>query len=268
MRSMNAALDTRAPVLEAFASIQGEGRYVGQPQVFLRLRGCPLRCAWCDTPASWTWRGNETARIAAPTGTRREPSLVDASDAVAWIDELDPSRTRPLSLTGGEPLLWTDFVLTLAPLLRGRRLHLESAGAHPAALERVRDVCDHLSLDLKLPRDLHEPVELEGLAGEATPRTEDEWRSARRAVLKLATGRDAVLKLVVAGERDATDFQPLIDDVREFSPDLRLVVQPATPIGGVQAPVQALLDAVVERAGAAGLDVRLLPQLHRLLGLA
>jgi len=41
-----------APVLEVFASIQGEGAYVGEPQVFLRLRGCPLRCAWCDTPGS------------------------------------------------------------------------------------------------------------------------------------------------------------------------------------------------------------------------
>lgn len=128
---MNAALATRAPVLEAFASIQGEGRYVGQPQVFLRLRGCPLRCAWCDTPASWTWRGDETARVAAPSGTRREPALVDVATAAAWIDELDPSRTRPLSLTGGEPLLWTDFLLALKPLLGERRLHLESAGRTP-----------------------------------------------------------------------------------------------------------------------------------------
>ena len=265
---MTAALAMRAPVLEAFASIQGEGRYVGQPQVFLRLRGCPLRCAWCDTPASWTWRGDESARIAAPGGTRREPSLVDAATAARWIDELDPSGTRPLSLTGGEPLLWTDFLLALKPLLGDRRLHLESAGAHPAALERVRDACDHLSLDLKLPRDLNDPVELEGRVSEETPRTEDEWRGARRAVLRLATGRDAALKLVVAGGRAAADYEPLIDDVRELGPDLRIVVQPATPIGGVEAPDQTLLDAVVERAAGAGLDVRLLPQLHRLLGLA
>jgi len=47
------AVGLRAPLIEVFSSIQGEGRYVGQPQVFLRLAGCPLRCRWCDTPRSW-----------------------------------------------------------------------------------------------------------------------------------------------------------------------------------------------------------------------
>ena len=42
-----------APLLEVFASVQGEGAYVGEPQVLVRLRGCPLRCRWCDTPGSW-----------------------------------------------------------------------------------------------------------------------------------------------------------------------------------------------------------------------
>jgi 7-carboxy-7-deazaguanine synthase len=264
---MNAVTATRAPVLEAFASIQGEGRYIGQPQVFLRLRGCPLRCAWCDTPGSWNWRGDETARIAAPSGERLVPALADARDVAAWIDELDPSGRMPVSLTGGEPLIWPDFLLALKPQIGARRLHLETAGAHPGALETVRDACDHLSIDLKLPADMRAPVELEGHAGESTPSDEPEWHTARRAVLQLATGRDACLKLVVAGERSAEEYAPLIADARELAPDLLLIVQPATPIAGVGSPAQAVLDQVVEQAAQAGFDVRLLPQLHRLLGL-
>lgn len=266
---MSRSQDSRAPVLEAFASIQGEGRYVGQPQVFLRLAGCPLRCAWCDTPHSWVVKDGGRARVAAPGGVRREDGTVDAATAVAWIDELDPSRAMPVSVTGGEPALWPDFVLELADRARGRRVHLETAGAHPGAIARVADACDHLSIDLKLPVDLAEPVEVAqaGPDTERAPRNAAEWRDARRAVLELARGRDAALKVVVAGGRDATDYEELLDDARELCADTPLVVQPATPIGGVAAPTDELTDAVLAAARDRGLDARLLPQLHRLLGL-
>lgn len=40
-------------VSEQFYSIQGEGPTAGMPAVFLRLGGCILNCAWCDTEAVW-----------------------------------------------------------------------------------------------------------------------------------------------------------------------------------------------------------------------
>lgn len=40
-------------VTEIFYSIQGESTYAGQPCVFIRLTGCPLRCTWCDTDYSF-----------------------------------------------------------------------------------------------------------------------------------------------------------------------------------------------------------------------
>ena len=37
---------------EIFYSIEGEGRRIGQPTIFVRMQGCPWRCPYCDTPAA------------------------------------------------------------------------------------------------------------------------------------------------------------------------------------------------------------------------
>ncbi len=71
-------------VNEIFFSIQGEGRRAGEPCVFVRLTGCPLRCTWCDTA------------YAFHEGRRR-----DEDDVLAEI-EAHPCRT--VLVTGGEPL--------------------------------------------------------------------------------------------------------------------------------------------------------------------
>src|SRR4030095_16410788 len=94
---------------------------------------------------------------------------------------------RTVSVTGGEPLMWPDFLLGLKSMLSPRRVHLETAGAHPKTLARVIDAFDHVSLDLKGDGDLDAPVEIEDVAteptSEKTPRTRAEWRAARESCL-------------------------------------------------------------------------------------
>jgi 7-carboxy-7-deazaguanine synthase len=71
-------------VNEVFFSIQGEGTRVGQPCVFIRLTGCPLRCAWCDTA------------YAFHEGTKRAEEDV--------LADIGAYPCRLVLLTGGEPL--------------------------------------------------------------------------------------------------------------------------------------------------------------------
>jgi 7-carboxy-7-deazaguanine synthase len=115
-------------ISEIFYSIQGEGRLVGMPSVFIRTSGCNLRCAWCDTPYT-SWR---------PEG---EPwSLSKIMRKVASYP------ARHVVITGGEPLLTPEVVeLSVAVKRAGLHLTIESAAT---LFQPV--VCDLISLSPKL----------------------------------------------------------------------------------------------------------------------
>ncbi len=75
------------PICEHFYSLQGEGVNVGKPAYFLRLSGCNVRCAFCDSTNSWDENAGES---------------VSALDIVEWIKQ---SNAKNVVITGGEPLL-------------------------------------------------------------------------------------------------------------------------------------------------------------------
>jgi 7-carboxy-7-deazaguanine synthase len=96
-------------VNEIFFSIQGEGTRAGEPCVFVRLTGCPLRCTWCDTASAFH------------DGEKRSED-----DVIAQIAGY-PSRL--VELTGGEPLAQPaafPFVGRLAD--EGWRVLIETSG--------------------------------------------------------------------------------------------------------------------------------------------
>ncbi len=255
------------PVHEVFASIQGEGAFVGESQVFVRLEGCPLRCTWCDTPR--TWRLPHAEATLDDPAFAGERAWVSPERIADWVERVDPGGERAVSLTGGEPLMWPELPARLKPLLGARRLHLETAGAFPEALAEVLPHVDHVSADLKLPADLAAPVPLAAERGPfpAAPADAAAWTDQRRAVLSSLAGRDACLKLVVAAGRALEDFEPLLADAAELAPASTLFLQPVTPRSGAREPGPELLESLTARAARRGLTVRVQPQLHVSLGL-
>jgi organic radical activating enzyme len=102
-------------VAEVFHSIQGEGATAGLPAVFIRLQGCSVGCAWCDTKYSWS-----------PGGGR--PVELDAlvAEALAY------SPCRRAVVTGGEPLESPLFSGLVSCLHReGFAIEIETSGTLP-----------------------------------------------------------------------------------------------------------------------------------------
>lgn len=99
-----------------FFSIQGEGRSLGLPSVFLRLHFCNLRCHWCDTKYTWDKKSAEFWQ---------ESQDWSIEHAVAEITRFPVKR---LIITGGEPLLQQRKVINLLSQIPDWEVEIETAG--------------------------------------------------------------------------------------------------------------------------------------------
>lgn len=101
------------PLMEAFYTIQGEGRFTGHPAYFIRLGGCDVGCVWCDVKESW-----EAGKW----------PIQPIEDIVAAAEKF-PGRL--VVITGGEPLMYELGPLTALLKEKGFTTNIETSGAHP-----------------------------------------------------------------------------------------------------------------------------------------
>ncbi|MCB9824967.1 MAG: 7-carboxy-7-deazaguanine synthase QueE [Planctomycetota bacterium] len=248
----------KVPVIEVFSSVQGEGPRVGERQVFVRLAGCDLRCAFCDTPESFP--APRVARVETSPGGPREEQLknplgVDALlGAVLALD--DPRGLHAaVSITGGEPLLHPAAVRALAEGLQaaGLAVHIETGGHRPGALRHVLDAVDRVTPDLKL----------ESATGEPTP-----WDAhAETYDLLEAAGKGVCVKAIVVATTPADEVAAAARHACRHLPSVPFVLQPVTPRGdGIARPSASHLLRLQRAAAHHHRDVRVIPQVHPLLG--
>ena len=81
---------------EILYSIQGEGKWTGFPNIFIRTTGCNLRCFFCDTKYAYN-NGKE----------------MKTEEIIGYIDRFP---CKYVCITGGEPLL-QDETLDLVDIL-------------------------------------------------------------------------------------------------------------------------------------------------------
>lgn len=120
-------------VIEMFGpTLQGEGVAVGQAAQFLRLDGCNLTCAWCDTAYAWDNERRDPERPATSMSISNILGILDPRTRTNSRDaELKPPPpvTR-LVITGGEPLLQAGNLSVLTTSLHelGWTIEVETSG--------------------------------------------------------------------------------------------------------------------------------------------
>lgn len=165
------------PLMEAFYTIQGEGRFSGHAAYFIRLGGCDVGCVWCDVKESWE--------------AEKWP-IFSIEDLVAGALS-HPARL--VVVTGGEPLLYNLGPLTQLLKSNGFAVHLETSGAHPFSGQfdwvcfspkkfkkphpSIYSVADELKVVVYHPSDLSFAEEHDALVNKTCERRlQPEWSKA------------------------------------------------------------------------------------------
>ena len=218
-------------VSEVFYSLQGEGRRVGHPSVFVRFFGCNFRCPGFGLPPGQ--ESTEPDEIAknkeqyhsyselplAKTGCDSYPSWhpsfkefspeVDEDQLVMTIlDTLNGVKTENVDLvfTGGEPLLprTQKFIVSLfqkhSDKLKFNLVSFETNGSQSPSKELI----DEIQKTNKLLFSISPKLKCSGVPRE---------KAIRPDVLNELSKNDSYLKFVVSNIEDLDEINDIIKDV-------------------------------------------------------
>ena len=120
------------PINEMFQTLQGEGYFTGVPAIFIRLQGCPVGCAWCDTKHTWDKLADREVSlfsILAKTKESDKWGAGSAEDLLAIIGR-QGWTARHVVITGGEPCIHDLMPLTELLEKNGYSCQIETSGTH------------------------------------------------------------------------------------------------------------------------------------------
>jgi len=246
---------SKIKIAELFYSVQGEGRYMGVPSVFLRTFGCNFKCAGFGMPrGELSTEAEDIASVVhlynkyedlplVSTGCDSyaswHPSFKDLSpmlttDAIAdRITEIIPYnewQDEHLVITGGEPLLgWQRAYPDLLdhPKMSGlKEITFETNGTQQLTTEFKH----YLSVWKGLPRQQRE---ITFSVSAKLPASGESWEDAIKPeiVCEYEQVGTAYLKFVVATEQDIEDAERAVDAFKSagFKGHIYLM-----PVGGVE----------------------------------
>lgn len=220
----------KGKIVEIFDSVQGEGIYLGEKQIFVRFFGCNLACSYCDTKLDYF--------------VEYEPREL-LQELLLYSDEY-----HSISYTGGEPLLQKKFLKEILQLTKreGFRNYLETNGTMPEALKEVIDYLDFIAMDIKLPSSCGQ---------------EELWYIHYR-FLEIARAREVFLKSVICTETTLSDFRKALQLIQDVDLGMVLVLQPNAEENSFL--LQEKIEHFKKIAEDSGITACVIPQMHKIAG--
>lgn len=222
----------KAKIVEIFTSIQGEGPYIGIKQLFIRFCGCNLKCDYCDTTEL----------------VNQDFINFSAEELKKNIEEFNLKTVHSISLTGGEPLLWVDFLLEFLPLITNK-IYLETNATLKDNLEKIINFIDIISADIKLPSS-------SGI--ENSFAVHDEF-------FKIARKYDKEIFAKIVFDENILDDEIFHCLKLAEKYDLELVLQPKTVDDRVSVSKEKIIETF-DKFLSTHVKTRIIPQTHKFLG--
>ncbi len=228
-------------VSEVFFSYQGEGIYAGIPQIFVRFEGCNLRCNYCDTPKALTVKQNAKYFTAQ--------ALSEYIFDIYEKYENNFFGFKPsVSFTGGEPLLYADFIKELITKYIKNKfsVYMETNGTLPEEIKKVYKYCDVVAMDIKFKSACRKDL-----------------FKHHKEFLKVCKNK-AFIKTVITKDTKKEEFVKAVKLVSEISKKIKFVIQPSDFEEKINKKVFEFYSVAADKLD----DVRILPQLHKLWKIA
>jgi len=242
---------------EIFTSYQGEATWVGYRQIFIRLAGCSLHCDYCDT---------QTARGFQPLkgylySTANKPKIlanpITVEKSLTYIKKI-LKTTGPyhsIAITGGEPLEQPLFLCGLIKALKSEypelKILLETNALDYPALIKIKKKVDFIAMDIKIPSVAKINLSLNKYAG----------------ILKALSGVKGCIKIIVSPDVLDKEIIYVAKLIKKYTPAWELILQPISKYKGKVKNTWYKLDKLTSLALKYHNKVRLIPQIHKLLGI-
>lgn len=209
--------------------------FIGRRQIFIRFAGCNIDCKYCDTENS---KSGEIGKYY---------TVDELNEAIRALMTPD---FHSLEITGGEPLLHSEFIREFLTKYN-YNVMLETNATLPDELESLTGLVDIVSMDIKLPEHF---------------RKENQWLNVYENELKSLklmedNNIEYYIKIVVSPTTSTKIIGDILDDLRGIiSDDVEIIIQPVSPMSLWKSKENLF---VISEIIGKEYNVSIIPQIHK-----